>query len=114
MFDILESLLQGLNDYLDRVLYLFRKRFNYAEILRSSIPIDDALSATLLDALCAGSIPEATAYILLQYLKSRNQWEMLFIDSDNRFLGNRFLSDKEAEIVAQLDSMVIYHIRVRT
>ncbi len=115
MLDILEPILQGLNDFFGRIIYLFRKHLNYAEVVRSSTLINDSIALQLLNVIDHKSIPQNAEVFLLQFVTNKNQWEMLFINSCGKYLGNRWLlTSQETDIIAILDNRIIYKYLLKT
>lgn len=103
MFDFFESLLQGLSDHFGRITCILRKHVSYRSIVMSSSLVDENIANNLL-----GHIPKRTATCLIQFVDNKNQWEILYIDINFKYIGNRWPNSREIEMLSELDKGIIY------
>ena len=110
MFDILSSLLQGINDHFGRFVSLFRAILPYSSIVQDSVALEPASAESVLKSIEKTSIPSKTRIYLFQYVKNKGQWEILFLNKECKYLGNIFVQNADTEPYVRLNKSICYKI----
>ena len=110
MFDILSSLLQGVNDHFGRFVSLFRAILPYSSLVQDSVALDPAIAEDVLNGIEKTSIPSKTRFYLFQYVKNKEKWEILFLNKECKYLGNISVQNADTEPYVRLDKTICYKI----
>lgn len=108
MVDILSSLLQGINDHFGRFVSFFRAFLPYKGIVQDAVDLDLAVAESVVNAIEKTCIPPTTKVFLFQYLNNKEQWEILFLSKECKYLGHIFLSADYGCSLAELNTAQSY------
>lgn len=108
MFDILSSLLQGINDHFGRFVSLFRTLLPYKSIVQDSVALDPVIAESVVNGIDKTCIPAKTKIYLFQYINNKGQWEILFLSEECKYLGSFWVSTACTEHFFKLNKMVTY------
>ena len=108
MFDILSSLLQGINDHFGRFVSLFRTLLPYKSIVQDSVALDPVIAESVVNGIDKTCIPAKTKIYLFQYINNKGQWEILFLSEECKYLGRYLETTSHSESLTNLDKTAFY------